>query len=104
ASIRFNAQGVPLASGGGPLLVSLGGQDISFSAILTGPNYAMYGGNIPSGLAGQIEQLMFSTPTDGGNNYWEIDDIQFSSSAIPEPSAFGLLALGGLFFSLRRLK
>ena len=101
ASIRFVAQ-PPNPLLGGPLLVSLGGQNISFSPISTGSNYTLYGGNIPSILAGQIEQLTFSTPTDGGNNYWEIDDIQFSSSSVPEPNIFGLLALGGLFFGWTR--
>jgi hypothetical protein len=102
ASICFVAQGVPQPTGG-PLLISLGGQNIPFSAISTGPNYTFYGGNIPSTLVGQVEQLTFSAPT-GVNNFWEIDDIQFSSSSVPEPSVFGLLALGGLFYSLRRSK
>lgn len=102
ASILFIAQGVNPPSGGGPLQVSLGGQSISFSAISIEPNYTLYGGNVPSPLAGQIEQLTFSAPTDGGNNYWEIDDIQFSPSAVPEPSVLGLSALGGLFFAWRR--
>jgi PEP-CTERM motif len=78
----------------------MGGQNISYSAISIGPNYTSYGGNIPSGLAGQIEQLTFDAP-EGGNNYWEIDDIQFSPSFIPEPSVLWLFALGGLFFGLR---
>jgi len=98
SSIGFIAQGY--GSLGGPLLVSLGGQNISFSAISTGPNYTSYAGSIPSGLAGQVAELTFSTAPDGGNNYWEIDDIQFSS--VPEPGVFGLFALGGLFFGLRR--
>jgi PEP-CTERM motif len=103
ASILFIAQGL-VPQVGGTLLVSLGGQNITFAAISTGPNYTLYGGIIPSALAGQIEQLKFSAHPDGGNNCWEVDDIQFSSSSIPEPSVFGLLALGGLFFGLRRSK
>jgi hypothetical protein len=95
ASIFFIATG-----GDGPLLVSLGGQNIAFSAISTGPNHTLYGGNIPSALAGQSEQLTFLA-LPGVNNYWEIDDIQFSPSSVPEPSVFGLLALGGLFFRFR---
>jgi hypothetical protein len=85
-----------------PILnVSLGGQAISFFAILTASNYTLYGGNIPPGLAGQVETLTFSAFQEGGNT-WEIDDVQFSASSIPEPSVFGLLVLGGLLFSLRR--
>jgi hypothetical protein len=94
-SLLFKAQ-----PGAGTLLVSLGGQNISFSAISTGPNYTLYGGNISSAFAGQSEQLTFSALA--GENFWNIDDIQFSASSVPEPSVFGLLALGGLFFGLRR--
>jgi len=74
------------------LLVSLGGQNIPFTAISAGPRYTLYAGNIPSGLAGQGEELMFATPL-GVNNYWDIDDIQFSPVAVPEPTTVGLLGL-----------
>ena len=91
ASIRFIAQGVIPASAGGPLLLSLGGQNISYFAISTGPNYTVYGGDI-SAFAGQIAQLTFNTP-QGNNNYWELDDIQFSSSPVPEPSVWSLIII-----------
>jgi len=99
ASILFIASpnGSPL---GGPLLVSLGGQNISFSALSAGPNYTVYGGNIPSGLAGESEPLTFAVPA-GGNNFWELDDIQFSATPVPEPSSSGLFALGALFVAWR---
>jgi hypothetical protein len=84
---------------GGTLLVSLGSQNISFSAISTGSNYTLYGGNIPSAFDNQSEQLMFSA-LEGGNNFWNIDDIQFSSSPVPEPSVFALAVLSGLAFGL----
>lgn len=93
-SILFKAQG-----SGGTLLVSLGGQNISFFALSTGANYTLYGGNI-SVFAGQSEQLMFSALT--GENFWNIDDIQFSSSPIPEPDEFALTVLGGLLLGFRR--
>jgi PEP-CTERM motif len=86
----------------GTLLVSLGGQNIPYFALATGPNRTtLYGGNIPAAFAGQSEQLTFSA-LEGINNAWEIDDIQFSPSSVPEPSIFGLFALGGLFFGLCR--
>lgn len=89
-SILFKA----LYSGppGGTLLISLGGQDVPFSSITAGPNYTLYGGDI-SAFAGRVEQLMFTAPP-GVNNYWELDDIQFSTQSIPEPGVFGLCALG----------
>jgi hypothetical protein len=85
------------------LQVSLGGQDIPFSAISTGANYTLYGGNIPSTLEGQVENLTFSAFPEGGNT-WEIDNIQFSPSSVPEPTTLGLIALGALLFGLRRSK
>lgn len=94
-SILFKAH-----SGTGTLLVSLGGQNIPFSALSTGANYTSYGGNIPSELAGQSEQLTLSALA--GENFWNIDDIQFSSSSVPEPSEFALGALGALLLGIRR--
>ena len=84
----------------GTLLVSLGGQNISFFPISTESNYTLYGGNISSVLAGQSEQLIFSTLGGTYNNNWEIDDIQFSPSSVPEPSVFGLFAFGRFVFRL----
>jgi len=96
-SLFFNSQA---NSGATTLLVSLGGQNVSFSAISTGPNYTLYGGNI-SAFAGQAEQLTITAVANAGN-LWYIDDIQFSPSSVPEPSTLGLIALGGLLFGLRR--
>jgi len=98
ASLRFIAQGVSF--GGGPLLVSLGGQNIPFSAISTSPNYTMYGGDI-SAFAGQVKQLMFTAP-QGANNYWTIDDIQFSVNPVPEPATCGLILCGAAVFGVNR--
>ena len=97
-SLSFKAQ-----SGIGTLLVSLGGQNLSFLALATGSNYTLCGANIPVGLAGQSEQLEF-TALAGNNNYWTLDDIQFSSSSVPEPNELALAALGTLLFAFRRWK
>ena len=102
ASIRFIAQR-PSPIVQGILLISLGGQNIPFSAISTESNYTTYGGNIASALAGQIQQLTFTAP-NGGNNYWEIDDIQFSTQSVPEPGVFGLFALGAILIGWRVLE
>jgi hypothetical protein len=96
-SIFFEAQG-----GGGTLQLSLGGQTIPFFALSTGANYTLYGGSIPSNFSGQSEQLVLSASQQGGNNFWEIDDIQFSPLAVPEPSELALGALGALLLAFRR--
>jgi hypothetical protein len=99
-SILFRAQyqGPP----GGTLVISLGGQNLPFSAIGTGTNYSLYGAEIPVALAGQSEQLEFYALA-GNNNYWTIDNIQFSSSPIPEPSMLAFAAVGLSLFSFCRL-
>ena len=100
-SLLFEAQNDGGVSGGA-LSVSLGGQNIPFFAVSTGSNYTLYGGNV-SAYAGKSELLMFSA-LQGENNAWEIDDIQFSPMAAPEPGVLGLLGMGGLLFGLCRWK
>jgi hypothetical protein len=97
-SILFKAQYA--VAMGGTLQVSLGGQTIPFSALSTGSNYTLYGGNV-SAFAGQSEQLIFSASA-GVNNIWTIDDIQFSPSPVPEPTEFALATLGILLLGFRR--
>lgn len=79
------------------LTVSLDGQNISFIPLSGTANYTEYGGNLPAGMDGLSEQLVFSALA-GQNNNWVIDNIQFSPTLVPEPNALGLFALGGLFF------
>jgi hypothetical protein len=62
-------------------------------------NYAIMGGDI-SAFAGQTGQLLFSALPNLGNAL--LDNIQFSSSSIPEPSALALITLGGLLLGYRR--
>jgi len=87
---------------GGTLLVSVGGQNIPFSAVASQPNYTLFAGDV-SAFAGQSWELSFSAP-QGINNYWMIDDIVLSSQQIPEPSVFGLSALGALLMGWRVLR
>jgi hypothetical protein len=104
-SLLFEAEPGPVVAAGS-LVVSLGGQNIMFSALSTGSNYTLYGGNIPLAFAGQSEQLTFSALEQSGLNVnnWTVDDIQFSPSVVPEPGVAGLLGLGSLLFGLCRWK
>jgi hypothetical protein len=82
----------------GPLDVSIGGQNVPFAAIGTGPNYTLYGADV-SAWAGDTEQLTFSAlqyPSEGLNN-WLIDDITLSS--VPEPGPILLTGIGGLMLA-----
>jgi len=83
---------------GNALQVSFAGQMLSFGAIGSGSNYTIYGADI-SAFAGQTGELLFREPWESSGF---LDNIQFSSSSIPEPSALGLVALGSLLFGFRR--
>jgi len=83
---------------GGTVLVSFNGQNLYISAIGSGANYTIYGANIAS-YAGQTGQLLFTAPVQ---NAALLDNIQFSSSSVPEPSELVLAMLGALLFSFRR--
>jgi hypothetical protein len=99
-SLDFKAE--RFGVGVGTLQVSLGGQNLSYFALSNGPNYTLYGADI-SAFAGQTEQLTFSALDDQYPNNWAIDDIQFSSEPVPEPTTFALAALGGLLLGFRRV-
>ena len=77
--------------------VSFYGQTLVLTVLGSTANYNIYGANI-SAFAGQTGQLLFTTVLGGSDM---IDNIQFSSSAVPEPSALGLSALGGLLLAWR---
>lgn len=78
--------------------ISFNGQDLTWLAVSNALNYTLYGADV-SMFAGQTGQLLFSA---GNNTYAELDNIQFSSVPIPEPSEFALTALGALFLGFRR--
>ena len=79
-------------------IVTLGGQTINMTPLQTFSNYTLYGGNIPPSLAGEVETLSFTEPPATGTqpSLFELDNIQFSTSPVPEPGTLALCALGGL--------
>jgi len=70
-------------------VVTFSGQVIPLVQIGSGPNYVIEAGDI-SQFAGQTGELRFTA----GSGI--LDNIQFSSSPIPEPTTGGLFVLGGL--------
>ena len=104
ATIPNTAQSLTFFSIQSGLQVTFNGQNIPFSAIGNGvnvdngANYTIYGANIAS-YAGQTGQLLFTTP---GYGVALLDNIQISSTSVPEPSEFALGALGTLLLGFRR--
>jgi len=101
-SLVFEAQ----QTGVGTLSVSLGGQDLDLFALSTGADYTLYSADV-STFAGQTAQLTLdalTVPVGYGFNNWNIDNISFSSSPIPEPSVLGLSALGGVVLAFNCLR
>lgn len=88
---------------GASFSVSLGGQTISAIPLETFSNYTLYGANIPAGLAGELETLSFTMPPPANSppSMFELDNIQFLSTSVPEPSVLGLYVLGGIFLAWR---
>jgi hypothetical protein len=102
-SLQFEARGVSGAAG---FSVTLGGQKLSLSALFGGPDYIEYGANIPSALDGQMEALIFGCQ-GVGSGLVLLDDIEFSTLPIPEPSEYALLGLGAVlvgFCGRRKMK
>lgn len=100
--IPANAQSITFLAGEfrGDPIVTLNGINIPLVSISGG----RMAGNI-SAFAGSTAQLTFSLSSDvTGDNFLYFDDIQFSSSPVPEPSVLGLSALGALLFGFRRWK
>jgi MYXO-CTERM domain-containing protein len=98
-SIFFTASS-PYSSG---WQVTVAGQIIPvFQVSNVASGIYVYEGNILA-FAGQTDELQFTALAGGGSPVnMELDNIQFSSSPVPEPSALGLAVLGGLFFARRR--
>ncbi len=82
------------------LQVILDGQSLPYSAISQGPDYTMYGANIPAGLEGQPETLTFETIS----GETRLDDIEFLPTSVPEPSEYALIGLGAILFGIYRCK
>jgi hypothetical protein len=86
ASLQFEA-----TTPGDGLYVTLGGQNLSYSLLSEGSGYTVYGANIPADLDGQTEMLIFGME---GVGQTLLDNIDFSTMSVPEPSECALMGLG----------
>jgi hypothetical protein len=77
--------------------VSFNGLNLPVSQIGIGTGYNIYGADI-SAYAAQFGQLLFTAPV---NNSVLLDNIQFSTSAIPEPGTLVLTSLGAFMLAAR---
>ena len=101
--IPLSAQSISFWGTIGGMQATFNGQPIDFIVTGSTANYTIYSADI-SAYAGQTGQLLFNDPYYGGTfgGPATIDNIQFSSTAVPEPSVFALAALGGLLLGFRR--
>jgi hypothetical protein len=100
----MSLQAVMHWSGAAPV-VTVGGQTINMVPLQTFPSYTLYGGDI-SAFAGQVAALSFTEPpptTTTPPSELILDNIVFSTQGVPEPSIFGLSALGALLLGWRIL-
>jgi hypothetical protein len=99
-SLEFEAEGPGQGGslGGTGFVVALGGQSLSYSLISQGPDYIVYGANIPAGMDGQMEVLTFGV----GIAQAEVDNIEFSTTGVPEPAEWALIGIGVVLFGFWR--
>jgi hypothetical protein len=83
---------------GNTMLLSFNGQSIPLFFVSATTNYVVMGGDV-STFAGQTGELLFTKPPRTA--YGLIDNIQFSTAPIPEPSALTLVMLGCGLFGIR---
>jgi hypothetical protein len=82
----------------GNFQTTFNGQVIALTAVGSGANYTVYGGDI-SLFAGQTGELRFTALSPGEGL---IDNIQFSPQAIPESNSLALFGVGALLLGFFR--
>ena len=85
-------------NGSSLIQVTFNGLPIDYLVTGGTANYTIYSADI-SAYAGQTGQLLFTAPV---NTSALLDNIQFSTSPVPEPSMFALTALGSLLLGFGR--
>ena len=79
-------------------VVSFAGNVLPFAKLGDYPNYSIWGADI-SNYTGQTGELLFNAPWSNGGGM--IDNIQFSSNAVPEPGTLALIVLASLILGVK---
>jgi hypothetical protein len=89
-----------------PLAVTLGGQQLSLTPLMSAVNFTLYGADFQgwAGKTAELDFIVFAERPHQNNNYVFLDSIQFSDQPVPEPGVLGLSALGALLLSWRGLR
>lgn len=105
--VPVNSQSIQIEIGNymaiGSFIVALNGNMIDMIPLATFSTYTLFVGDV-SPYANQVATLSITAlgVTSGpGPNPVLLDNIQFSTTAVPEPSMFAFAALGGLLLGLR---
>jgi hypothetical protein len=96
-SLEFQTYGLSEVSG---FSVTLGSQKLLYSFISEGPDYNVYGANIPTDLDGQLEALTLECQGVGSGGVI-LDDIEFLDTSVPEPAEWALIGVGAILCGLR---
>ena len=96
-TIPLTAQSLTFIGRIGSLQISFNGQPLTYLITGSTANYNIYGADV-SAFAGQTGQLLFTSPVTSAL----LDNIQFSSTSVPEPSIISLFAVSAVFFGFRR--
>jgi hypothetical protein len=96
-------QSLEFKAAGNYFSVSINGAVLPLVALESVANYTLYDADI-SAYAGQMGTLAFtdSPLPQGIVGFMELDDISFSTTAVPEPNAALLMGIAGLIFSASR--
>jgi hypothetical protein len=92
------------SAGSGSFSVSMGDQNLDYYALSTEVNFTIYAADV-SAFAGLVKTLTFTDNSAASAwNYEQLDDIQFVSEAVPEPSVPNLLGMCIILVLLKAMR
>lgn len=105
--VPYGTTGIQLSANEqfGSFAVTFGGQTINMTPSQSYSGYTVYAGDLSAlyGLWGQDATLSITESSGvGQQGSLLLDDISLTTTSVPEPSTFGLLVFGGLFFAWYR--